>query len=334
MGAPGADAAMIMFARPWLLLVLLALPYWWWRRRHQQSDVAVVSDTTPFSDATRGRWRLLVPPVLRATTLFALIVAAAGPVRPGDRLVVAANGVAIVIAIDVSTSMLAQDLLPSRIELAKQQAVAFVKGRDADRIGLVTFAAEALTSVPVTLDYPALINAIHAVEIGNLEDGTAIGSGLAIAVARLRKVPGASKVILLLTDGVNNHGLIDPRTAAETAAAFGIKVYTVGIGSQGEARTPTQRDQTGAYRYENMPVEIDEVLLQDIAQRTGGAYFRAKDSQALVKIFAQVDRLAREPVNTVRYTRQQERTLPFLVVALVLLLAELVVSNTLVVRVP
>lgn len=325
---------MIMFARPWLLALLLVLPYWWWRRRQQDPEAAIVSDTAPFSDATHGRWRLTLPPLMRSLTLAALIAAAAGPYRPGDRLVVAANGVAIVIAIDVSTSMLAQDLLPSRIELAKQQAAAFVRGRDADRIGLVTFAAEALTAVPVTLDYPALINAIRAVEIGNLEDGTAIGSGLAIAVARLRKVPGASKVILLLTDGVNNHGLIDPRTAAETAAAFGIKVYTVGIGSQGEARTPTQRDATGGYRYENMPVEIDEVLLQDIAQRTGGTYFRAKDSQALVKIFAQVDKLAREPVNTVRYTRQQERTLPLLIAALALLIAELIVSNTLVVRVP
>ena len=325
---------MIALARPWLLLFLVMLPVWWWRRRRQDPVAAVVSDTAPFSEATRGRWRLVIPPALRSLTLAALLLAAAGPYRPGDRLVVAANGVAIVIAIDVSTSMLAEDLLPSRIELAKRQAVAFVRGRDADRIGLVTFAAEALTSVPVTLDYPALINAIRSVEIGNLEDGTAIGSGLAIAVARLRKVPGASKVILLLTDGVNNHGLIDPRTAAETAAAFGIKVYTVGIGSQGEARTPTHRDGAGGYRYENMPVEIDEVLLQDIAQRTGGGYFRARDSQALVKIFSQIDKLAREPANTVRYTRQQERTLPFLVAALILLIAELIVSNTLVVRVP
>jgi len=324
---------MISFARPWLLLLLLVLPWWWWRRGRQAVITAVVSDTRPFTDATHGRWKLLVPPTLRALTLIALILAAAGPYRPGDRLLVSANGVAIVIAIDVSTSMLAEDLLPSRIELAKQQAVNFVRGREADRIGLVTFAAEALTQVPVTLDYPALIDAIQHVEIGDLEDGTAIGSGLAIAVARLRKVPGASKVILLLTDGVNNHGLIDPRTAAETAAAFGIKVYTVGIGSQGEARTPTQQDASGHYRYENMPVEIDEVLLQDIARRTGGAYFRAKDSQALVKIFAQVDQLAREPVNTVRYTRQTERTFPFLVAALVTLFAELLISRSLVVRV-
>jgi Ca-activated chloride channel family protein len=326
---------MIAFARPWLLLLLLLLPWWWWRRRRQDPVAAVVSDTSPFSEATRGRWRLLIPPVLRSLLIAALLCAAAGPFRPGDRLVVSANGVAIVIAIDVSTSMLAEDLLPSRIELAKEQAVSFVSGRDADRIGLVTFAAEALTMVPVTLDYPALINAIRAIEIGNLEDGTAIGSGLAIAVARLRKVPGASKVILLLTDGVNNHGLIDPRTAAETAAAFGIKVYTIGIGSQGEARRPTQLDSAGHYgRYENMPVEIDEVLLQDIAKRTGGEYFRAKDSQALVKVFAQVDRLAREPVNTVRYTRQQERTRPLLLAALVFLALELFVSATSVVRVP
>ena len=252
---------MIGFARPWLLLLLLAVPWLWLRRRRQDPVAAFVSDTSPFAAATRGRWRLLIPPVLRSLTIIAFVAAAAGPFRPGDRLVVSANGVAIVIAIDVSTSMLAEDLSPSRIELAKREAVAFVRGREADRIGLVTFAAEALTQVPVTLDYPALINAIRAVEIGNLEDGTAIGSGLAIAVARLRKVPGASKVILLLTDGVNNHGLIDPRTAAETAAAFGIKVYTVGIGSQGEARTPTRRDANGGYRYENMPVEIDEVLL-------------------------------------------------------------------------
>jgi len=325
---------MIAFARPWLLLLLLLLPLWWWFRRRQSSPAAVVSDTGPFNEATRGRWRLALPPALRSLALIALFCAAAGPYRPGDRLVVSANGVAIVIAIDVSTSMLAEDLLPSRIELAKQQAVQFVRGREADRIGLVTFAAEALTQVPVTLDYPALINAIRGVEIGRLEDGTAIGSGLAIAVARLRKVPGSSKVVLLLTDGVNNHGLIDPRTAAETAAAFGIKVFTIGIGSQGEARTPTRRDQTGAYRYENMPVEIDEVLLQDIAQRTGGEYFRAKDSEALVKVFAQVDKLAREKVSTVRYTRQQERTLPFLVAALLMVIAELVVSNWFVVRVP
>ncbi|HEY8062306.1 MAG TPA: VWA domain-containing protein [Gemmatimonadales bacterium] len=326
---------MIGFARPWLLLLVLVLPWWWWRRRRQETVAAVVSDTSPFAVATRGRWRLLVPPALRSLTLVAFLVAAAGPFRPGDRVVVSANGIAIVIAIDVSTSMMAEDLgLSSRIEVAKAEAIAFVRGRTADRIGLVTFAGEALTQVPVTLDYAALIEGIRNVDIGALEDGTAIGSGLAIAVARLRKVPGASKVIVLLTDGVNNRGVIDPRTAAETAAAFGIKVYTVGVGSQGEARVPTRRDAAGGYHYENMPVEIDEALLQDIAQRTGGQYFRARDSRALADIFHQVDQLARAPVDAVRYTRQQERTLPLLAAGLLLLAVELVVSAQAVVRVP
>jgi len=231
--------------------------------------------------------------------------------------------------------MLAEDFAPSnRIEVAKAKAIDFVRGREADRIGLVTFAGEALTQMPVTLDYPALIGAIRGVEIGDLEDGTAIGSGLAIAVARLRKVPGASKVILLLTDGVNNRGLIDPRTAAEAAAAYGIKVYTVGIGTEGEARIPTSRDASGGYRYETMPVEIDEALLRDIAHRTGGAYFRAKDSQALAKIFSEIDQLARAPVNAVRYTRRAEETGPVIALALLLLGAELAIGGTLAVRVP
>ncbi len=197
----------------------------------------------------------------------------------------------------------------------------------------MVFAAEALTVVPVTLDYAALTNAIQSVQIGELEDGTAIGSGLATAVARLRKVPAASRVVLLLTDGVNNRGLIDPRTAAEAAAAFGIKVYTVGIGSEGEARVPTSRDENG-YQYETMPVQIDEGLMRSISQLTGGEYFRARDTRALTEIFAQINRLARAPANVTRYSHETERTLPFLVLAVLALVGELVVSGWKVVRVP
>lgn len=326
---------MIDFARPWLFLLLVLLPIWWWRRRRIAPVTTTVSDTTPFAAAVRDTWLLRVPPALRSFAFALLVAAAAGPFRPGDRIVVSANGVAIVIAIDVSTSMMAEDLgTDSRIDIAKREAINFVRGRHADRIGLVTFAGEALTQVPVTLDYPALIDAIRNVEIGMLEDGTAIGSGLAISVARLRRVPGASKVILLLTDGVNNRGLIDPHTAAETAAAFGIKVYTVGIGSEGEARVPTERDADGSLHFENMPVEIDEALLRDIAQRTGGAYFRARDAQAMASIFQQVDRLARAPVDAVRYTRRTERTLPFIGLAVLAVALELFLSATTVVRVP
>lgn len=325
---------MIGFVRPLLLLLLLALPWWWWRRRRVPPATAIVSDTTPFARATRGRWKLWIPPVLRSLVLVLLVGAAAGPYRRGDRTIVNSDGIAIVIAMDVSSSMLAEDFTPAnRMEVAKRQALAFVRGRTADRIGLVTFAGEALTQVPVTLDYTALEHAIESVKIGDLEDGTAIGSGLATAVARLRKVPGKEKVILLLTDGENNRGLIDPRTAAQTAQAFGIKVYTIGVGTEGQARFPTGQGLNG-FRYEMLPVRIDEVLLKEIAGNTGGRYFRAKDAEALTRIFQQIDRLERTPVDVVRYTRHEEWTRPFLVAALALLGLELLVATTTVVRVP
>ena len=325
---------MIDVVRPWLLPLLLVLPWWWWRRRRVPPVTALVSDTVPFVAATRGRWKLWLPPLLRSLVITSLVIAAAGPFRRGDRTIVSADGIAIVIAMDVSSSMLAEDFTPAnRMEVAKQQALAFVRGRTADRIGLVTFAGEALTQVPVTLDYPALERAIEAVRIGDLEDGTAIGAGLATAVARLRKMPGKEKVILLLTDGENNRGLIDPRTAAQTAQVFGVKVYTIGVGTDGQARVPTGQGLNG-FRYEMLPVRIDEVLLKEIANHTGGRYFRAKDAEALTRIFQQIDRLERTPVDVVRYTRHEERTRPFLAAALVLLAGELLLSATIVVRVP
>lgn len=325
---------MILFARPWLFALLLALPLWWWYRRRLLVTAAPVSDARPYAAATHGTWRLLVPPALRSLAVALLVAAAAGPYRRGDRTLVSSDGVAIVIAIDVSSSMLAEDFAPSnRLTVAKQQAVSFIRGRTADRIGLVTFAGEALTQVPVTLDYPALERAVAALEVGVLEDGTAIGSGLATAVARLRRVPGKEKVVLLLTDGENNRGIIDPRTAAKTAQAFGIKVYTVGVGTEGEARIPTGRGLTG-FRYEVLPVRIDEVLLTEIADSTGGQYFRAKDAEALARIFRQIDRLERSRVDVVRYVRQDERTGPFFAGALLCLVLELVLSGSLVVRVP
>lgn len=323
------------FARPWLLLLLLALPlWWWWRSRRTQPTVMTVSDAAPFAAAARGRWRLLVPPILRVLAVAVFIVAAAGPFRRGDRSNVRAEGIAIVIALDVSSSMLAEDFTPSnRLEVAKRQAIAFVRARPDDRIGLVVFAGEALTQVPVTLDHPALEASIASLEVGQLEDGTAIGSGLATAVARLRKVPGKEKVILLLSDGENNRGLIDPRTAGQTAEAFGIKVYSIGVGTEGEARVPTGTGLNG-FRYEVLPVRIDEALLKEIADRTGGRYFRARDSEALGRIFQQIDRLERTAVEVTRYTRHEERTAPLLAAGLALLAIELAVASTLVVRVP
>ncbi len=325
---------MIGLTRPFLLLLLLAIPWWWWRRARLRPAAAVVSDLAPFLGARSGRWRLWLPPACRSLACAAFVLAAAGPYRRGDRTVINAEGISIVLAIDVSSSMLAEDFAPAnRLEVAKRQATAFVRARTADRIGLVTFAGEALTQVPVTVDYATLERSIGALEVGLLEDGTAIGSGLATAVARLRKLPGPDKVILLLTDGENNRGIIDPRTAARTAQAFGIRVYTVGVGTDGEARVPMSRSLNG-FRYEVVPVRIDEELLTEIATETGGQYFRAKDAASLGRIFQQIDRLEKTAVDVVRYTRRDERTRPVLVLGLTLLAIELLLSSTIAVRVP
>jgi Ca-activated chloride channel family protein len=323
------------FARPWLLLLLLlALALWWWRRRRGETPAARYSDVTLPAQAVRRPWWVMLPPALRAVTLVGLLVAAAGPQIGGDTVEVKQEGIAIVITIDISSSMLAEDFAPSnRLEVAKRQAVGFVRGRTADRIGLVAFAGEALTQVPVTLDYPVIEQAIMDLKIGSLEDGTAIGSGLATAVNRLRRTPDKSKVILLLTDGENNKGLIDPRTAAATAATFGIKVYTIGVGTIGEAPIPTGRG-LGGFRYELLPVRIDEPLLQEIAQKTGGRYFRAKDSEALSRIFRQIDALEKTPIRVTRYTRYDETTRPLILLGLGALALELLIATTLVVRVP
>ena len=322
------------FARPWLLLLLVALAAWWWMRRRRPAPAARYSDVTLPASAVRRAWWVMLPPILRGFALVALILAAAGPRTGGDTVEVKQEGIAIVITIDISSSMLAEDFAPSnRLEVAKRQAVGFIRGRTADRIGLVAFAGEALTQVPVTLDYPVIEQAVMDLKIGTLEDGTAIGSGLATAVNRLRRAPDKSKVILLLTDGENNKGLIDPRTAAATATAFGIKVYTIGVGTIGEAPIPTGRG-LGGFRYELLPVRIDEPLLQEIAQKTGGRYFRAKDSEALSRIFRQIDVLEKTPIQVTRYTRYDETTRPLILLGLGALALELLLAGTLVVRVP
>jgi Ca-activated chloride channel homolog len=324
----------VTFSRPGLLLLLLGLAVWWWERRRRAAPAAAYSDVSIPAAVSARRWWVAVPPALRALSLAALVLAAAGPRVGGDTVELKQEGIAIVIAIDISSSMLAEDFAPSnRLAVAQQQAVAFIRGRSADRIGLVAFAGEALTQVPVTLDYPVVEQAVMDLKIGSLEDGTAIGSGLATAVNRLRRAPDKSKVVLLLTDGENNKGLIDPRTAAATAAAFGIRVYTIGVGTIGEAPIPTGRG-LGGFRYELLPVRIDEPLLREIADKTGGRYFRARDSEALSRIFRQIDALEKTPVQVTRYTKYEEATRPLLLVGLLALALELLLSGTLVVRVP
>ncbi len=325
-----------MFARPLILLLLLAIPLWLWMRRRRPVPAVRYSDARQFTDAaSRRRWLAEIPVALRTVAIGAWIVAAAGPRSGGSSTETTSEGISIVLAVDVSSSMLAEDFLPSnRLDVAKEQSVQFVHGREYDRIGLVAFAGEALTRIPVTVDYDVLEAAIRGLGVGDLEDGTAIGTAIATAANRLRRAPGESKVVVLLTDGENTRGVLDPRTAAEAAASFGIRIYTIGVGTEGEARMPIGRGVQGQLRYQTLPVRLDEPLLRDIAASTGGRYFRATDPEALNRIFRQIDQLETTPIVTTRYTQFDEAYRVPVLVGLVALALELMIAATTVVRVP
>lgn len=324
------------FARPLLLLLLAAVAAWWWVRLKRQRPAGRYSDIAQLKAVARPRqWVGELPAWLRTLALCAWIIGAAGPQLGGSTSESTREGIAIVLAVDVSSSMLAEDFAPdSRLDVAKERSVAFVRGRKYDRIGLVTFAGEALTRVPITVDYPVVEQAIRDMRIGELEDGTAIGTGIATAANRLRRAAGTSKVIILLTDGVNNRGRVDPRTAGAAASELGIKIYAIGIGTEGEARLPIGRGPGGQLRYEMMPVQIDEDVLGDIAESTGGRYFRATDADALGRIYQQIDRLERAPVQVTVYTERDEAYRVPLMIGLAALALELLVAAAFVVRVP
>jgi len=295
------------FGSPWVLLLLLLLPAWWlWRRRRRPAAIVFsrVSVLANGPRAGRGIARALL--VARNLVLVGLIIALARPRSAGRAEQSTTEGINIVIAFDISSSMLAEDFQPqNRLEVARDKVKQFIAMRSSDRIGVVAFSGEALTQVPLTTDYPVVMAAVDNLQPGQLEDGTAIGTAIATAAKRLRDAPGNSRVVVLLTDGVNNRGSIDPRTAAQAAAAFGVKIYTIGVGTEGMAPVPVGRGVFGL-RYENRPVEIDDALLTDVAKRTGGRYFRARDAVALQRITEEIDRLERTPVRTRVYTRYSE----------------------------
>jgi Ca-activated chloride channel family protein len=296
------------FASPWVLLLLLALPAWWYVRRRRRPDAVTFSRTDVLARGPRsGAFVTRALFVLRNLLIAGLIVALARP-RTGARAEqVSTQGINIVLAIDLSSSMLSEDFQPqNRLEVAKEKVKQFILERRSDRIGLVAFAGEALTQVPLTVDYPVVLAAVDNLQAGQLQDGTAIGTAIATAANRLRSAPGHSRVVILLTDGENNRGAIDPRTAAKAAAEVGVKIYTIGAGTQGVAPVPVARGLTGL-RYEYRPVTIDEGLLRDVAQTTGGRYFRAVDAAALQRIYDQIDQLEREPVQSRTYVRYTER---------------------------
>ena len=295
------------FGSPWVLTLLLLLPAWWLWRRRRRPPAIVFSQVGVLASgprAGRGIARALV--VARNLVLVGLIIALARPRSAGRAEQSTTEGINIVIAFDISSSMLAEDFQPqNRLEVARDKVKQFIAMRNSDRIGVVAFSGEALTQVPLTTDYPVVMAAVDNLQPGQLEDGTAIGTAIATAANRLRDAPGNSRVVVLLTDGVNNRGSIDPRTAAQAAAAFGVKIYTIGVGTEGMAPVPVGRGVFGL-RYENRPVEIDDALLTDVAKRTGGRYFRARDAVALQRITEEIDRLERTPVRTRVYTRYSE----------------------------
>ena len=245
--------------------------------------------------------------LLRNLSIVFLILTLARPRSGATVENLSSQGINIVLAIDLSSSMLAQDFRPqNRLEVAKARVKSFIAGRSSDRIGVVAFAGEALTQVPLTTDYAVVMQAVDNLQAGQLEDGTAIGTAIATAANRLRDAPGKSKVLILLTDGINNRGSVDPRTAAQAASAYGIKIYTIGVGTQGSAPVPVGRAPNGGLIFQMQPVELDEVMLSDIARMSGGRYFRARDAAALQAIYQQIDRLERAPVQSRTVVRYAE----------------------------
>jgi Ca-activated chloride channel family protein len=324
------------FARPFILLLLALVPLWWWlrTRRVRRLRGAPSSDVRPAEGPSERLWIARVPVALRSACAAAWIIAAAGPRVGGAKAEMRTEGISIVLALDLSSSMLAEDFAPhNRLDVAKQTAIEFTRARHSDRIGLVAFAGEALTQVPLTTDYQVLEQAIQNLRIGILNDGTAIGTGLATAANRLRRSPDRTRVIVLLTDGVNNQGTVDPRTAGGAVAALGIRVYTIGVGTQGEAPVPTGQGLQGL-RYQTMPVEIDEALLTDVARMTGGRYYRATDRQSLRNVFAEIDRLEKSTVQHEIYRRVDESYRLPVGLGLLALALELVTAATFAVRVP
>lgn len=314
----------VQMVTPWALLLFLALPVWWIIRARRRPPAITFSRTATLARGPHvgsGIERTIF--IMRNIVLAGLVIALARPRSVGHAENVTSEGINIVLVIDLSSSMLAEDFQPSnRIAVAKATVKRFIAGRNSDRIGLVAFAAEALTQVPLTTDYPVVMQAVDNLQAGQLEDGTAIGTAIATAANRLRNAPGKSRVMILLTDGVNNRGDIDPLTAARAAAAFGIKIYSIGVGTQGMAPVPVGRGLYGL-RYENQPVEIDEALLTNISRMTGGRYFRAVDATALQNIYEQINRLERTPVQSTTYVRYTELFRWPLGVAVVALMLEL-----------
>jgi Ca-activated chloride channel homolog len=313
------------FYTPEALWLLLLLPAWWIWRRLRRKDAIVFSRTSVLATGPRsGSWIPRAIFLLRNLALASFIVALARPRSGAHVETQTSEGINIVLAIDLSSSMLALDFKPNnRIQVAKATVKQFIARRTSDRIGIVAFAGEALTQVPLTTDYSVVQQAVSNLQAGQLEDGTAIGTAIATSANRLRDAPGKSRVMIVVTDGVNNRGTVEPLVAAKAAAVYGIKIYGIGVGSMGMAPVPIGRNAAGGLNFQYQPVKIDDALLTEIARMTGGRYFRARDAAALQNIYSVIDRMERAPVRTSTVVRYRELYRWALALGIIALFAEL-----------
>jgi len=322
----------IEFANPrffWLLLILpLALLWYFFKRKDEVASLKIssIKGFTAKNIASQLRPVLFV---LRLLALTAIITALARPQTEDiSTRTKTTKGIDIVMAIDVSSSMLARDLKPNRLSALKEVAGDFIKQRPNDRIGLVGYAGESYTKTPITSDKSIVLGALGDITYGELEDGTAIGMGLATSVNRLKESKAISKVIILLTDGVNNSGFIEPKTAADLAVEFDIKTYTIGLGTNGNALSPIAYNPDGSFRYGMREVEIDEKLLKEIAEVTGGKYFRATDNEKLEEIYGEINKLEKTEIDEFKYYKYEEKFRPLILLAVALLLMEWGLRNS------
>ncbi len=317
----------------WLLLLLLPIAIWLIMRVKNNDASLQVSSAEPFEKMAKSRkiWLYYFPFTLIVVGL--LIVVLARPQTSDSYSNSTTEGINIVIAMDISGSMLARDLSPNRLEAAKDVGIEFILSRPNDNFGLVVFAGESFTQCPLTSNHVSLVNLFKQVDFGMIEDGTAIGLGLATAINRIKDAPGKSKVIILLTDGTNNTGDIAPISAAEIAQSFGIRVYTIGVGTRGMAPVPTL-DVFGNIHYVQAEVVIDENTLQKIAATTGGKYFRATNTNSLKEIYSEIDKMEKTKLKTENYSRKYEQYIPFLLVALGVLLLDILIRILVLRRLP
>jgi Ca-activated chloride channel family protein len=325
------DFRHITFAHPqyFILLLLIPLFIFWLRKNKNNKPSFTISSLKGLQNSaasTIQKWAPILN-LLRILSMFFLIIALARPQSSNINETVNSEGLDIVLSMDISGSMLAEDFKPNRIEAAKKVANEFILNRPTDRIGLVIFSGESFTQCPLTTDQNILREQLKSIRSGLLEDGTAIGMGLATAVERLRNSKAKSKIIILLTDGVNNAGLIDPITALEIAKAYKIRVYTIGVGTEGTAPYPTQ-DAFGNMVMQQMPVQIDEGLMQKISKETGGKYYRAKDNNSLSKVYKDIDQLEKTKIEINSFKRYAELFFPYALFGLMCLFLEILLRFT------